>query len=523
MKNIFSKFIDKNDFLPLTVLLLIGFLLRITSLFYGLPLQLSIDEPALVSGVISLKDGLNIGRFDWPHLYFYINFIFYGFGFVLKTLGLLPEFLGEIGIYFVISRLVTTTFGVMTILLVYMLTTKIYQNRYIALLAAIFVTFLPVHVLESRFAKLDVALTFFITLVLWYIYNLYKKPSAQNFIIVGFLIGIAMSIKYNAFLIYLSLFLAFLNIAGLRRSALNYKTYLKFLYAGFATIVGFLIGTPYALLDFEDFWSDKPQVGLLWQFQNVGNVPWQEYSVHIFNTFFNMYLIDLGIGIWLLFMALIVVYLFFNRRNPIYNFTLLPTIIISFYISKLDRSPSHYFLFLMPLYIIPLAHFTYDLLAKIKATLKLRFVAPLILTGILMPAIFITFYDSIVYLRQDTRLMAYNWFRTNIEINRYDVYVAGEELSTVVFQQKRSDKIKRIDPDVFDKPLPVILIMADPNLSYEYLKSVNWDPPQFGGSSERVLPAAELLFEASNINRKGPGILIFKINELNIPKDDTND
>ena len=42
--------------------------------------------------------------------------MFYGIGFILNTLNLVPSFWGDIGIYFVISRLLSVLFGVLTIL-----------------------------------------------------------------------------------------------------------------------------------------------------------------------------------------------------------------------------------------------------------------------------------------------------------------------------------------------------------------------------------------------------------------------
>jgi len=166
-----------REVLFLLILLFIATLLRITSIFYGLPLHLSIDEPSLVSGIISLKENLNPGRFDWPHLYFYINFLFYGIGFILNTLNLVPSFWGDISIYFVISRLLSVLFGVLTILAIYIATKKIFANTKIAMLAATFVTFLPMHVLESRLAKLDIALTFFVTIAVYFIFKVYKDQS----------------------------------------------------------------------------------------------------------------------------------------------------------------------------------------------------------------------------------------------------------------------------------------------------------------------------------------------------------
>lgn len=501
-----------REVLFLLILLSIATLLRITSIFYGLPLHLSIDEPSLVSGIISLKENLNPGRFDWPHLYFYINFLFYGIGFILNTLNLVPSFWGDISIYFVISRLLSVLFGVLTILAIYIATKKIFANTKIAMLAATFVTFLPMHVLESRLAKLDIALTFFVTIAVYFIYKVYKDPSYRNFIIAGIIIGLAVSIKYNAFLIYLSLFLAFANSGGFLQKLKDYKTYLKFISAGIASLFAFLLGTPFALLDFGNFWSYKPRVGILWQFQNVGNVPWPEYSTHVYTTFFEMYRNDLGLGVWLLFMIFILMYLFFNYRKSLYNFTLFPAIIISLYISKLDRSPSHYFLFLLPLYIIPLADFTYDILKRFT-NLQFKHKVTLLIF-LLIPSIYMSVLQAIVYTRVDTRLLAYNWFTANIKQNEYHVYVVGDEIGTVVFQEKRSDKVKRIDPDIFDKPLPALLIVAYPNMSSEYLKSVNWNPREFGGSSERVLPQSELLYEVNADYRMGPSVLVFKVNEL---------
>lgn len=497
-------------------LAILAFILRIIPIKYGLPLHLNIDEPALVSGSLLLKNSLNIGRFDWPHLYFYINFLFYLPGYLLVNFFKLPFFLEGDGIYFAISRALSAIFGVLTLFSIFKITELISKNKSVAIASVLMLSLLPVHVYESFFAKLDVSLTFFVSLAIYGILKISEGLNTKTFLITGALIGLSVSIKYNAFLLYIPFIISWAYLTN-KQTIKTVKLYLLPIYSGIVSIIVFFMGTPFALIDYKTFWSDKPRVGVLWQFQNVGSVPWEEYSVHVYETFANMYRSDLGIGIWIIFITLIIFYLFFNYRNRYLNILLLPTIFISFYISKLDRSPSHYFIFLIPMYLPLIANFMWDISTRFSnlfRNLRVRTIYWIFVVILMIPSIYLSVRSTAVYARTDTRLDAYNWVRENVSEKGYFLYVAGDGLSEVPFQKNDTLKIKRIDPDQIDQPLPVYLVVGYEGINLEDFVSQGWNPKGIGGSSERVLNDKALVKYFDNTFNPGPPVLIFRIEEM---------
>ena len=140
-----------------------------------------------------------------------------------------------------------------------------------------------------------------------------------------------------------------------------------------------------------------------------------------------------------------------------------------------------------------------------------------ILGFILIPSIYTSLKYVYLYSKIDTRLEAYNWVQENIIPTGRFIYVAGNELSSVIFEEKESLRVKRVDIDVIDKELPVYLILGYDFLTLDALKASNWDIEDVGGSSEDLLPQSEIVKYIDNKNRPGPPIIIFKISDLTNP------
>ena len=185
-----------------------AFAIRIMGIWYGLPLQLNIDEPTLVSSTLSLKTSLNPGHFDWPHLYFYINLIFYlGFSLLRKLLSVfieLPNVYNTHVPFFIISRTLSAFFGAITIIPIYFLAKKIFSEK-VAKVSALILVFLPIHVYEAHFGKIDTTHTFFAALAALSIWKVYETDKIRDYLITGLAIGITTSIKYNGAFLFVPL------------------------------------------------------------------------------------------------------------------------------------------------------------------------------------------------------------------------------------------------------------------------------------------------------------------------------
>ncbi len=254
----------------------------------------------------------------------------------------------------------------------------------------------------------------------------------------------------------------------------------------------------------------------MWQFQNLGKVEWPLYPAEVYETFATMFRADLGYIIWVLFSLLLILFLFFNKRTKEYTFLLFPTVLLALYISRFDRSPSHYFLMLIPFYIPAVANFIYELYEKLISIKQLKTIPIYIIVAIiLLPSIFSVIKSNYMLSRQDTRNLAYNWVKDNIDEEKDFLFVIGEELAVVEYKRNETEKIKKLDRDgIKYKPTPFFVIVGVEGIAKEQLVEGDRDPGILEGNSEPILKYADLLFSVDNNLRFGPPIYIFKVNQV---------
>ena len=92
---------------------------------------------------------------------------------------------GNLGIDDTIARIVPAILGIFTIIVTYLIG-KIFYDRKVATVAALVVTILPYHIIISRQVLLDVSLSFFYTLVLFFMACHLKNPKDFHWL---FLVG----------------------------------------------------------------------------------------------------------------------------------------------------------------------------------------------------------------------------------------------------------------------------------------------------------------------------------------------
>jgi 4-amino-4-deoxy-L-arabinose transferase-like glycosyltransferase len=505
---------------PLLIILALSVLVRVLGINYGLPLFLNIDEPATLSGTFEIKDNFNPDRFDWPHLFLYINAAAYMvFAFIRSIIAAFINLpiLHTDAYFLFVSRALVALMGSLTVIPIYYAAKELSESKKVAYMAALVLAFLPIHANESHLAKLDIPQTFFASIAFYFIVRIFKYNKLKDFIWAGVLIGLTTSVKYNGFLLFLPLVIAtILNIENFR-SLFRLDLYKKLILSGVISIIAFYAGTPFALIDYDKFWSSERGVGALWQFQNVGKVTAYEYPLEVYETFVLMYKQNLGVGLWIIFCLLIILFLFFNKREKHYLITIFPVIILSLYVSTLERSPSHYYLTFIPMYVIGLGIFVKEIAewaenhVKIHKTLIFYMAA----IFILLPSIYICLKDSFLFSQTDTRNVAYDWIKSNLDDREDFLYVYGEELAMVPFQKNKSDAIKKTDLNhVDEKNLPFYLIIGQEGIVRDEMVNGMRDPANVDGDSERLLKNADLVFETDDANRLGPPIYIFYVESI---------
>src|SRR5215510_1314691 len=268
----------------LGALLLVGALVRIWGNDYGLPHTYHPDEGHIVNRAIRFHGGdLDPKFFNWPSLYMYLLSAVYGVVFGLR--GVVESFSQDPVPFYLIGRTLTALMGTATIAVLYVLAAELYGAT-VGLLAGLFLTVNLLHIRDSHYITTDVPLTFLITLALLFVFRYWRDGRRRDALWAGLFAGLAASMKYPGGLVLLPLALAHLlrerPPGGIARWVLSPTMTL----AGLLAAVGFLIGTPYAMLTPVAFtrgvFSELREVNTV-QFGNEADM--NGYLFHLLHSF----------------------------------------------------------------------------------------------------------------------------------------------------------------------------------------------------------------------------------------------
>lgn len=257
------RFPNSIETIILIGIVLIGAAVRVWGLGFGWPYAYHPDESRFVmSGVQMIQTGnFNPGWFYQPSLYTYVvmggQVLFFLLGVargwftttsdVFKPdyfyLGVLPQ-----PEQYWLTRLLTVAFALLTLFLVYRLTRRLFERK-AALIALALLAISQLHVSSSHFITTDVPVTFFIVLAVWFCWDVFERGRGRDYALAGLIIGLACSTKYSAYPIVLVLLASIGGRWWMRRDV----SFSMLLIAGLSAAAGFLIGTPYALIDLPGF------------------------------------------------------------------------------------------------------------------------------------------------------------------------------------------------------------------------------------------------------------------------------
>ncbi len=232
---------------------LVAFALRVWAIGWGLPLKKAhIDESVVIFYTMRFFSGdLNPHIFfDYPTLFLYLlGGIYYAAFLAGKLFGLAPsldQFVGmylngDASLFYILGRLASALAGTGTVWLVYLLGKRHFGK---GLLAAIITAILPMLVLHSHYATVDIV-SIFLLLTAFLPAGRYLAGEGRKYLyIAGLLFGVATAAKY-----YPGIFLVPLLAYAVCRE--------RSIIPAAGTIVscaaGFLAGCPYALIDHRAF------------------------------------------------------------------------------------------------------------------------------------------------------------------------------------------------------------------------------------------------------------------------------
>ena len=241
----------------LALLFAVGLGLRLWGISYGLPAITHPDEPDPIGVALGM---LQTGTFDpnWFYygtFYIYLVLPFFGLHYIsLKGRGAMRTITDVSALepsFYRVARMVSAVAGALTIILVYVLSTRIWAGntgKRAGVIAAAILTFSFLHVRQSHYAVTDAVLTFLITASLIAIIKVLNVGGWRDYLVAGLLIGVAGATKYSA--APLLLILALAHVLGRPASRwLSVGPLVAF--AGVAA--GFVGAMPYAVLNWTVF------------------------------------------------------------------------------------------------------------------------------------------------------------------------------------------------------------------------------------------------------------------------------
>lgn len=258
-----------RTFLILSFLLFMAAVLRFWGLDFGLPnLQCRPDETGIVVKSLAFFGGdLNPHFFRYPTLYFYLLAVVLGFYMLVQLMlgatltTLLVDIAMDPSAYILISRGVSACMGTLTVLAVFWVTRRMMGER-IGLVAAFLMGVCYLHVRESHFGLTDVTMTFFIVCAMGFIWSVGQHGRRSDYVWAGVLTGISASTKYAGAFLVASMCVAYVKIWIEKENGFWYQVFRwgvvdrnVFVY-GLGAVAGFLVFTPFSILDFSTFWSD---------------------------------------------------------------------------------------------------------------------------------------------------------------------------------------------------------------------------------------------------------------------------
>lgn len=248
------------------LILLVGALLRFVPIWFGLPYpQTRPDEEVSLGLALNVLQGdLNPHFFHWPSLAFYVFAGVLGAASGVRDLFdvTAPMTFAD---HALVARATVALFGTLTILVLFRLAQRIAGDT-VGGLAAAFLAGALLHVRESHFAMTDVLMTFLLWTSLLLIVTAALAEwratpsigaSTIAYACAGLAGGLATSTKYNAAAVAVAVVATRLLRAWDRPSSvLRWQTWMPAVAFGTTFAAGFIVATPYAVLDYLKFTED---------------------------------------------------------------------------------------------------------------------------------------------------------------------------------------------------------------------------------------------------------------------------
>jgi len=405
----------KKNSLYLILILGLAALIRLFHLNHGLPEIY--EEATPMRHALQMWQGhdgtfdFNPHFFNYPALYFYIQFIGQFFYFLLNLLVGRFDHINDMFLRYhsdpteivLLARLINTLFGVGAVWAIHHLGCLL-RNKQTAILAAILLSIMPISVHTSRIILVDTPLLFFGILSLIFIRHLFHNNTLTNNLWAGIWMGLATASKYTGALFVIP----FITAHMLHHRSLSHLfQHKKQITIGLlSAAIIFFISNPYIALDFKSFWADFSFERAHMALGHFGVDANNTQTTYFKDLWHNFYFSLTPCLLWGIF--LIGKHTKSHRQEiPLWLFTA----IYLTWISTWSMHAAHYLLPIMPPLVLITAIGIQDVLTRINASVKIAI--PIVLF-IIAPTGIHTFQYLINNAKPDARLEAKNWITHHI-------------------------------------------------------------------------------------------------------------
>ncbi|MFH1407811.1 MAG: glycosyltransferase family 39 protein [Patescibacteria group bacterium] len=431
----------------LIIILLIGLVLRFSGLEWGHPFIFQPDEDTLVRGATGIRFDPNPHHFDWPtlqtYLLFFIISVWAKFTDILSFINIRP-FIENIFpiwfdrpfVFYLLGRIISALAGSGSIVLSYLISKKIF-NKKTALLAVFLLAISLQNIEDAHFATLDSTMTFWMLLSFYFSQKIYEKGFLRYYVLAGFVSGLAASTKYNGASIFIALISYHILFAikekGTSKSILLSK---KLAISFLSAIFGFLIGTPYAILDFRTFIQTDSPKGALWQFSRQTGIGFFKRYANlalIEQTFRKYSFLSLGVyasllSLWGLFSCAI-----FRYKKGLAG-VLSFTCFYLWYVGQFPQFLSQYFNPLYPFLAMFAAYGFFEIFELLSPCRRKIFV------GITVVFLSLSFWHALklvfVFSTKDTRLQAREYIYENVPAGVWLAFAGADKIEIEEYNAK---------------------------------------------------------------------------------------
>jgi hypothetical protein len=356
----------------------------------------------------------NPHHFIHPPFFAYILFLFYGIAFMIgKFLGVFSGteaykvlYFTQPWFFYIIARIVIIGMAAFGIFMTYAIGKKI-SSKETGILACVLLIFFPSFVVGAHYATGDLPLFFIGLIAFYFIIRVLEKGRLRDYILSGFLIGLAVATKYNGGLLIAPF------IAACILSGRNIPSEIGKLLAGlFFILLGFFTGCPFALLDWPMFYKEiVKQFGIMksltYQFAS-----WRVDKPGWIYIWTNTLPFSLGILFTILFFISAIYNIFSKNKKMLLVVVLLISYIL--YTGRWNAIKPRYYLFLFPFIAISVAFFFQAI--KNKGIFK-KFNFGLVIILLLIPNIMDIWKFEASIADKPISVLAKDWIEKNVPGN----------------------------------------------------------------------------------------------------------